>query len=67
MKTKRKIKRSNIICNAIRADGENFDALEFVKARLALAKSGGFVQDIWKNPDEQPLVPLKPLGSYAPR
>ena len=42
---------------AIKKDGEQFDALAFVKERIVLAKSGGFVQDIWQSSESQPATP----------
>ena len=53
--------KTKAYCKAIREDGEQFDALEFVKERLALAKTGGYVQDIWRSPDDQPQVDWKPF------
>lgn len=54
---KRKEARLQAEIQAIKQDGQQFDALKFVKERLDRAKTGGFVHDIWKSNDEQPSVP----------
>lgn len=54
---RKRLARYNAAAAAIREDGENFDALEFVKSRIAIAKKGGFKHDIWRSPDDQPETP----------
>lgn len=54
---RRRVDRYRKALTAIREDGENFDALQFVKSRIERAKRGGFVQDIWRSADEQPSTP----------
>lgn len=63
MQKKRKRARLNAVIAAIKADGKEFDALDYVKERLERAKRGGFVQDIWVSHEEQPGVPWKDYGA----
>lgn len=59
----RKYLRLTAVLKAIKEDGEQFNALEFVRERLQRAKEGGYVHDIWKPIDQQPGVPWIKYGS----